>query len=157
LQLSRKAFAAIILLVIAATAAAVYAVIVYTRNIQTTVTIITYDELSVRDPITNEEIYSWEIGEVYRNTLHNLSCLIEYIGDSPEGRYIAWECPDLPSGMTLTAQFDDGTGWHNWPEGMLIGPLTSQVVLANFTLNTGTVSDGDYAFTLMIEARDGTG
>lgn len=152
MHLTRKTVA-IVLLSIVVGAAVVYAAIVYTRNITSTLTIVPVDELSVRDPVTNEEITQWTIGEAHRNSEYTLSCLIEYTGDNPDGRYVMWECPDLPAGMTLTAKFYDNA-WQNWGEGVKLGPLTTQVIQANFTLNTGDVANGDYSFTLKVEATD---
>lgn len=112
-------------------------------TLTTKVTSIDFGEYMAGDPSSSTTIYT----QVMYLHIPNLA--------DPNRAYATWRCDNLPTGMTITAKYDNNfVGELNpWIENTLTGEIapTENKLRVQFILDVEGASEGTYSFDIAIE------
>jgi len=152
---------ALLLVSLAVTGAlAAYTAFFLTSNPATvTVTVNSFSAELYSDATLTTPVTSLDFGSLMQGSTATFTCYLALLyPDDLAGKDVRalWRAPDLPAGMTLTAEWLNGGTWMTWAEGSYTLTLSVDYPYreVRFTLAVNDVATGTYSFTMEIETGE---
>jgi hypothetical protein len=147
---------ALIILILTCSLGYVYSLYTTQKNMTASVVLHT-ESLKVYDADGVNEISAVDFGTVGLGEVGQVNLTVKNIGSITLD--LAWSHVDLPTGVTLTARYSNGSGGMNpWNEGDYgIGMLEPQESrLVELSLSYGSSNEGEHGFSVVFDAREST-